>query len=120
MKIESTERFARAVVPESAVKSERTEMAERITRQRARELGLPRYRTGKRCRNGHLDDRRVSDYNCCECHRIANRAFDHSPLGRETQWRKNRSPLGRERIVRYSKSPKGREARWRSRKRPLG
>jgi hypothetical protein len=40
-----------------------------ITRAQARAAGLDRYRTGKACKHGHFDERRVNDGGCIECSR---------------------------------------------------
>lgn len=38
-----------------------------ITRKRAKELGLDRYPSTTRCRNGHLGDRYTSNADCVDC-----------------------------------------------------
>jgi hypothetical protein len=40
-----------------------------LNREEALSLGLKRYNTGKPCKHGHLDDRLVSNFTCCECNR---------------------------------------------------
>lgn len=44
-----------------------------ISRKDAIAQGLPRYFTGKPCKNGHLDERFVANYTCVTC---SNAAFD--------------------------------------------
>lgn len=46
-----------------------------ITKEKAKELGLTRYFTGKPCRHGHISRRNVSDYSCVECRVINDKAF---------------------------------------------
>lgn len=38
-----------------------------VTRVEARAAGLPRYFTGKPCKNGHFDERYVSSFGCLAC-----------------------------------------------------
>lgn len=38
-----------------------------ITRMEAAQLGLNRFYTGKKCRNGHLSERYVLNGTCVEC-----------------------------------------------------
>ena len=46
-----------------------------VARQEALAAGLPRYFTGKPCRNGHVAERYASNKTCCECgNATANRA----------------------------------------------
>ena len=40
---------------------------ERISRKEAKQQGLKYYFTGEPCSNGHISERLVRDYNCCEC-----------------------------------------------------
>ncbi len=42
---------------------------EKISRKEAKELGLRRYFTGKRCVRGHVAERRVSTGKCTICYR---------------------------------------------------
>lgn len=46
------------------------------TRDRAIELGLDSYFTGKPCRRGHVEPRRVSDWACRSCAKINKYAWD--------------------------------------------
>ena len=41
-----------------------------ISRDKAIELGLDRYKTGKPCVNGHVSERRVNGRSCVECNRV--------------------------------------------------
>lgn len=45
---------------------------EKISREKAIELGLPHYFTGDPCRNGHIEKRQTSYRNCLGCMREAN------------------------------------------------
>lgn len=51
------------------VKCGMSDMPPIITRAQAKALGLARYRTGKACKHGHFDERRVIDGGCIECGR---------------------------------------------------
>ncbi|AZU97897.1 hypothetical protein [Vibrio phage LP.1] len=42
-----------------------------IPRKEAKRLGLTRYFTGKPCKHGHVDERKVVNHACCECVRMA-------------------------------------------------
>jgi hypothetical protein len=46
-----------------------------ISRKDAKQLGLKRYFTGKPCKHGHIDERRVHDGACTECQRISYRSY---------------------------------------------
>ena len=43
---------------------------EAISRDRAKELGLARYFTGRPCIRGHIEERLVANHGCMECSRI--------------------------------------------------
>lgn len=45
----------------------------RLTRKRARRLGLKRYFTGEPCGHGHLSERYTDSYQCVECIRLRNK-----------------------------------------------
>jgi len=47
----------------------RNSPVEIITRQQAKERGLPRYYTGIACENGHLSERMTKSKKCLACHR---------------------------------------------------
>lgn len=42
-----------------------------MSREEAGSLGLMRYLPGERCKHGHLEPRRVSTNQCCECQRLS-------------------------------------------------
>lgn len=46
-----------------------------VTRREAKELGISRYFTGKRCKHGHLEQRRTATKRCMECDRQAQRKW---------------------------------------------
>lgn len=51
-----------------------------ITRKEARELGLKRYFTGKRCKHGHISERIVSNACCIICVKIRQKKYyDENP-----------------------------------------
>ena len=50
-----------------------------ISRQEAKAAGLKRYFTGELCSHGHVAERSVCDYTCCECSRLK----DASPKERK-------------------------------------
>lgn len=51
-----------------------------ITRQEARERGLPKYRTGRPCKHGHLSERYTNSAICCACWReLARKWRESSP-----------------------------------------
>lgn len=41
-----------------------------VTCPEARQQGLKRFFTGRRCRRGHIAERLTSNYACIQCHRI--------------------------------------------------
>lgn len=51
-------------------------------------LGLPKYKTGKPCKNGHISERWTLTGGCCKC--IVDRASARRDLFRENR-RKNES-----------------------------
>lgn len=46
-----------------------------ISRAEAKLQGLTRYFTGKKCKNGHVDVRKVSNSNCASCDKDTDRRF---------------------------------------------
>lgn len=62
-----------------------------ISRDHAISQGLPRYFTGKPCKEGHVAERFVANYTCCVCADIAFKKWysDHSDthLRRVNDWR---------------------------------
>jgi hypothetical protein len=56
-----------------------------ISRKDAKAACLKRYYTGKPCKHGQIDERRVHDGACCECQRVAYRKYseDNSTKERE-------------------------------------
>jgi len=59
-----------------------------ISYAEAKARKLPRYFTGQPCSNGHIDERRVSDRHCCECHRERTRAANITPEQKERRRKK--------------------------------
>lgn len=57
-----------------------------ISRAEAKEQGLKRYFTGEPCKRGHVDERIVSSFECCECNRI--KANEHHKNNREASLKK--------------------------------
>lgn len=93
-----------------------------ITRKEALALGLKRYFTGEPCPKGHVDERLLSSYQCCECARmsaaryhVANR---EKKLAEFALYRvKNRSKMLAY-LAEYRRKPENIEARkkwWRDR-----
>lgn len=60
-----------------------------ISRQQAKALGLKRYFTGKPCKHGHIDERRVHDGACCECQRLAYREYADKEKDKERSRKRN-------------------------------
>jgi len=60
-----------------------------ITRKEAKEKGLPRYYTGKPCKHGHDEQRRVANNRCLECHRQDSRKRYKDPVKRKQILQKN-------------------------------
>lgn len=60
-----------------------------ITRQEAKEKGLKRYYTGKPCKYGHDEQRRVRNNRCLECHRQDSRKRYKDPVKRKQILAKN-------------------------------
>lgn len=62
-----------------------------ISRQEARDSGLKLFFTGRECKNGHTDQRRVSNSNCLLCEKMQNkRYYDLDPelhRARAEKWR---------------------------------
>lgn len=56
-----------------------------ISLAEAKARKLPRYFTGQPCSNGHIDERRVSDRHCCQCHRERTRAANLTPQQKERE-----------------------------------
>lgn len=54
-----------------------------ISRAEAQAQGLAHYYTGKRCRNGHLKPRRISDQRCLGCNAAATRRWLSNPDNRQ-------------------------------------
>lgn len=46
-----------------------------VTRKQAIEMGLERYYTGQKCKNGHVSTRKVYNYACCTCAKIRDRKY---------------------------------------------
>ena len=46
-----------------------------MERKQAKALGLSHYNTGKPCKHGHYEDRRVSDRVCMACDRVNKKTF---------------------------------------------
>ena len=46
-----------------------------ISRKEALDKGLKRYFTGGSCKHGHVTERRASSGSCCECTRLATKAW---------------------------------------------
>jgi len=81
---------------------------EKIPRSEAKALGLPRYYTGRPCKNGHIAERYVAGYTCVECH--AQVAPESNRAWRERSQSHIRQYARRYREIRYS-DPREREAR---------
>ena len=72
-----------------------------ISRDEALSLGQKHYFTGKPCRRGHIDVRRVVNHACLSCHRENQRdLLERNPAFKERQ---------REAANRWKKTPGGRE-----------
>lgn len=76
-----------------------------ISRNDARSAGLPHYFTGKPCKRGHIDVRRVANHGCLSCHRENQRRLIQSDEAykvrqREAAQRWKQKPHARE-ILRY-------------------
>lgn len=56
-----------------------------ISRKEAKAFGLKRYFTGKPCKHGHTEERRVHDGACCECQRNAYRVYAAENAEKETE-----------------------------------
>src|ERR1035437_7226760 len=75
-------------------------MSRKISREKAKARGLPRYFTGKPCKHDHVAEKYTCNRTCVECGRG----------GTEKLRRYSASPLGHERMRRYSASPLGHES----------
>lgn len=60
-----------------------------ITRKEAKEKGLKRYYTGKPCKHGHDEQRKVANKRCLECHRQDSRKRYTDPVKRKQILEKN-------------------------------
>lgn len=70
-----------------------------ITRKEAKIKGFKKYFSGKPCQKGHISERYVSSYQCCECESLSpNKALLHKQYRirnpevvslRSKQWRQN-------------------------------
>lgn len=64
-----------------------------ISRKDARAAGLKLFFTGRECKNGHKEQRRVSNSNCLLCEKMQNkRYYDSNPdfhRKRSAEWREN-------------------------------
>lgn len=66
-----------------------------ITRKEAIKRGLPRYFTGKPCKNGHISERVTKKCDCVECNNERNAAYRSIPENREiarvraSKWRED-------------------------------
>ena len=58
-----------------------------ISRKEAKEKGLKRYFTGKRCKNGHIAQRLVSSFGCVICENERAQAWKKTVKGK--RWQKN-------------------------------
>ena len=80
-----------------------------ITRAQAQDQGIKQFFTGKPCKYGHVDSRKVCDRRCCACARIRSLAAhyqkqsDPAYRARKVQnagkWRKNNPELSRKHII---------------------
>lgn len=70
------------------VKRWQAKKREHPKRTAARLAGETHYRTGKRCRNGHLEKRYVSTGQCVVCAKIVNDRWHENHPDAEKQWRK--------------------------------
>lgn len=92
-----------------------------ILRREALALGLPRYFTGKPCKNGHIAERGASRGECRECHRIWRAENQDKLKSWKRRWRSlaESSELERAQAKRYSDKYPSRRAesakRWRER-----
>lgn len=59
-----------------------------ISRNKAKELGMSRYFTGKPCKHGHISERMVTNHGCAECSRLA--CSDYSKKYREKERKRNK------------------------------
>ena len=60
-----------------------------ISRKQAKEQGLKHYFTGKRCKNGHITLRRVSDYKCIKCDVINSFKWKRDNPEKVKKWKKD-------------------------------
>lgn len=75
-----------------------------LARDQAEALGLPRYFTGKPCRNGHVAERYVANNDCVAC----------APAKRQRVSEELREKRNAKRRAEYAASPKLREERSRA------
>ena len=96
-----------------------------ISRQKAKQKGLPRYFTGRTCKRGHRCETYTAQKRCVECKRLvdlrnpaqiaARKRYDKTPKGLQTLWRRGHSPMKQASRRRLNASAKGvnRYYRWR-------
>lgn len=60
-----------------------------VKRADAKKLGLKRYFTGKPCKHGHVDERRVGNFNCISCERTCSDEDAGKRRDAKAKWRMN-------------------------------
>jgi hypothetical protein len=48
-------------------------------------LGMPRYYTGKPCKQGHITERLTGSGRCHDCHKIAKKKWLNTPTGKQAK-----------------------------------
>lgn len=89
-----------------------------ITRKNAQFAGLPRYFTGKPCKNGHIAERYTGNKTCCEC---ANATANQSKSKNRdkyrvmfNEWQRNNPDKTRAYTRRYLEKNQGKRNLWTS------
>ncbi len=72
------------------------------TKAEARDLGLPRFFTGKPCKRNHVAERRSACGTCIDCARIAEEKYRNNNIEgcrkSQTRWRENNREIAGERV----------------------
>lgn len=72
-----------------------------VKRAEAISLGLKRYFTGKPCKYGHVDQRRVGNFNCMECESVHSQENIEARRAAKEKWRRNNPDKQKESEARY-------------------
>ena len=81
-----------------------------ITRAEAKEKGLKRYFTGKPCKHGHISEKLVSNFSCCECSK--ERTSESRDKGVYKKYYQENKELIYRRTREYQKTNKDKKKIW--------